>query len=371
MTQSITINPLEHAPLGAVVELDSGNDLSSLSDAEFKLLSDALHTHLVLVFKNQKHMSPQSQLMFTSRFDPTAPVTQYGHGKEFRDEKSVLRKDGVSVPTVPQVQILGQGPISNHCGLKSATLTHPTHLSFHKDPLSNEDLSNDYTRFYRWHIDSALYGLSAPVCTTLLALNVPPATRRQKIRYEDTNEVLDIAQAATAFVSGATAFDLLSDQDKKLALETTVVYPPHPFIFISNARATWDGLSMHSEGKETAMSDMPPFDPSKIKKLPLVWTNPVTGKHHLQAAGCAVHKLERPNGEVLELVEARKELQRLMRPAIGPNNVYAHSWEEGGLVVFYNRGVWHSVTGQFSPGESRLMHQCNLASGSDPICVRT
>lgn len=372
MAPSVTINPLKNAPFGAVVDIQGCTDPSLLPEEDFNLLADALHKNLVLVFKNQKGLSPESQLKLTSRFDPSAPVNQYGHGKEFRDQKSVLRKDGISVPDVPQVQILGQGQIKNHCGHRSAQLTHPTHLTFHKDVLSKEDLLNGYTRFYRWHIDSALYGLSAPVCTTLLALNVPSATtKRQKIRYEDTLEELEVAQAATAFISGANAFDILSDEDKKLALETTVVYPPHPFIFISDAKATWDGLSMHSEERETALCDMPPFEKSKIKRLPLVWTNPVTGKHHLQAAGCAVHKLERPNGQVLELEDARIELRRLMRPAIAPGNVYAHAWEEGDLVVFYNRGVWHSVTGQFSEGESRLMHQCNLASASDPICVKS
>lgn len=40
--------------------------------------------------------------------DPTCDGA-YGHSKEFRHDKSVLRRDGVSVPSQPQVQVLGQG----------------------------------------------------------------------------------------------------------------------------------------------------------------------------------------------------------------------------------------------------------------------
>lgn len=44
-------------------------------------------------------------------------------------------------------------------------------------------------------------------------------------------------------------------------------------------------------------------------------------------------------------------------------------------MLFFNRGVWHSVTGEFkglgSDGmdERRLMHQCNIASGLDPVTI--
>jgi alpha-ketoglutarate-dependent taurine dioxygenase len=364
---SLKVSPLTNAPLGAVVTLPDGvSDPSKLNAADFETLSVALHTYLVLVIKNQADLQPASQLDLTKRFDPTCSG-HYGHSKEFRNEKSILRKDGVSVPDVPQVQILGQGVVERHAGHDRITLKHPTHHNFHRDLLSKSEQDQGYTRFYRWHIDSALYELSAPVCTTLLGIRVPPMSKRQKIRYEDTGEELQVAQAATAFVSGATAFDLLSPEDQELALNTTVHYPPHPFIYISEAKATSDGLTMHSEGKELPLDALPPWDESKLKKLPLVWTNPVTGKHHLQTAACAAGALHRSNGKALGLEETRKELHRIMRPAISPQHVYAHSWEQGDLVIFYNRGVWHSVTGQFVEGETRLMHQCNVASGVDPV----
>ncbi|SCU77820.1 LAME_0A02344g1_1 [Lachancea meyersii CBS 8951] len=370
----VTVTPLEDQPLGATITLPEGcDDPSKLSKEDFDTLYKALLENLVIVIPGMEDLSPESQWKLTTRFDATCDQTgkSYGHGKEFRHDKSVLRKDGTSIPDQPQVQVLGQGhwPAGHH-GMGDIDLRHPTHFDFHKSPLSEEQaFQQDMTRFYRWHIDSALYDLSPPVATTLLGIHVPPHSRKQKIVYENNQEVLELTQGATAFVSGANAFELLTPEEQQRALKTTVEYAPHPYIFISPARATSDGLTMVSEGKETPLDELPPWEDSKIKRLPLVWTNPVTKKHHLQVHGCCINKLILPDGKVLELEDARKEVHRMMRPAISPKYVYAHDWNKGDLAIFFNRGVWHSVTGQFSPGERRLMHQCNIASGEDPKTI--
>ncbi|CDO94289.1 unnamed protein product [Kluyveromyces dobzhanskii CBS 2104] len=368
----ITVLPLENQPLGAKVLLPDGcNDPSALSEEDFKSLYDALMTYSVVVIPGMEDLKPESQWKLTTKFDPTCDQTgkSYGHGKEFRHQNSVLRRDGMTIPDQPQVQVLGQGKWpAGHYGMGELELRHPTHFDFHNKPLTDQEAFEEHkTRFYRWHIDSALYDLSPPVVTTLLGIHVPPASRKQTVHYEDTGDVLEVTQGATAFVSGSNAFESLSKEDQERALKTTVVYAPHPYIFISPARATSDGLTMVSDGKEMPFEELPPWEKSKVKRLPLVWTNPVTKKHHLQVHGCCIHQLVLPDGTVLELEDARKEVYRLMRPAIHPDNVYAHAWDKGDLVIFHNRGVWHSVTGQFQDGERRLMHQCNIASGTDPV----
>lgn len=367
----IAVTPLEGQPLGAKITLPEGcTDPSTLSDEDFDALYRALHEYLVVIIPNMAELSPKSQWKLTARVDPTCDQSgkAYGHGKEFRHDKSVLKRDGTSVPDQPQVQVLGQGKWeAGHYGLGEVTLRHPVHFDFHRYPLTDEEAyEKDLTRFYRWHIDSALYDLAPPVCTTLLGIHVPPHTRTQTVDYGD-GEKLEVTQGATAFVSGAKAFELLSPEEQKKALGTTVVYAPHPYIFISPARATSDGLTMVSEGKELPFDELPPWEETKVKELPLVWTNPVTKKPHLQVHGCCLYKLKLPDGSVLELEQAREAVHKMMRPAIAPQHVYAHSWEAGDLAIFYNRGVWHSVSGQFKPGERRLMHQCNIASGKDPV----
>lgn len=78
------------------------NDPLKLNEDDFKKLFTAVHTHLVVVVKDQAKLSPKSQYELTKRFDPTIPEPKqegfagYGHGKEFRHEQSVLRKDGTT-----------------------------------------------------------------------------------------------------------------------------------------------------------------------------------------------------------------------------------------------------------------------------------
>lgn len=390
-TDILTVHTLENKPFGCKVTLPtySNGDPSALNEDDFKRLYEAVLTHLVLVIPEQAQLSPKSQYLLTKRFDPTIPEPKddsgfagYGHGKEFRHEQSVLRKDGTTVKSQPQVQILGQGTFAaNEPGNENGadiTLTHPLHTSFHHTPLTEHQIQQEHrTRFYRWHIDSALYDLAPPLVTTLLGIKVPPATQTQTITYDDgTNDELEVTQGATCFVSGEQAFARLSDAEKEFALSTTVEYAPHPYIFISPAGATSDGLTMVLEGKEMPLDKLPPWEADKIKKLPMVWKNPVTGKPHLQVHGCCLYKLHTKQADGLvktfELAEARETVHKLMRPAIAPERVLAHSWSQGDLVIFFNRGVWHSVTGEFKgmnhgQDERRLMHQCNIASGLDPV----
>lgn len=378
------------AGFGAHVRLPeyAQNDPSKLNDADFEKLYEAVLTHLVVVIPGQESLSPSSQYLLTKRFDKTIPEPKelgqanYGHGKEFRHEQSVLKKDGCSVKSQPQVQILGQGTFEadepgNENG-EAIKLTHPSHTTFHHTPLTAEQIAQKQTRFYRWHIDLALYELSPPMVTTLLGIKVPPATHTQKIEYDDgLGDVLELAQGATCFVSGQHAFERLSAAEKEFALHTTVEYAPHPYIFISPAKATKDGLTIVSEGKEMPLEKLPEWEPSKVKRLPMVWTNPVTKKHHLQIHGCCLFKLHTTvDGKTttLGLEASREKVHSLMRPAVSPENVLAHGWTQGDLVLFYNRGVWHSVTGEFKgvnngEDEKRLMHQCNIASGHDPVTV--
>lgn len=387
-TDSLSITPLDK-PFGCSIKLPeyANNDPSLLNETDFEQLYKAVHTHLVVVIPNQAELSPKSQYVLTTRFDPTIPVPKvdeeanYGHGKEFRHEQSVLKKDGTTVKNQPQVQILGQGVFEadepgNENG-ERISLTHPSHTTFHHTPLTPDVVKQGKkTRFYRWHIDSALYDLLPPLVTTLLGIKVPPSTQTQTVVYDDgTGAELEITQGATCFVSGKNAFDILSKEDKEFALNTVVEYAPHPYIVISPAGATSDGLTMVSEGKEIPFDKLPEWEASKVKKLPMVWTNPVTNEHHLQIHGCCLNKLHTTVGdkvETLELEDARLKARQLMRPAISPKNVLAHGWSQGDLVIFFNRGVWHSVTGEFKgvkdgKDERRLMHQCNIASGKDPL----
>ncbi|KAJ5180952.1 hypothetical protein N7492_004162 [Penicillium capsulatum] len=360
------VRPLHPGP-GSQVDFGAqidGVNLESLTDEHFAIVRDALYRHHVVVFKNQAKLSPKAQYELTKRFDPAAE--NYGHGKTLDAKRSILHPDLKTIPHQPQVQVIGNGLIPSYEGLENVQLRHPHHRTFHRDHIP-DDRDYDFTRFYRWHIDAALYDLYPPQVTTLLAVNVPKG-RRQTLLYDDgTGEELVVPLGTTAFVSGQQMFERLSPADKEFVQTSKVEYAPHPYIWMSSARALPTGLGLHSEGRELPESDLPPIDPRKIMVYPMTWKNPVSGKLALQIHPSAVRRIHCADGSVVDdLSRVRDIVYKLQRPAISPQYVYAHDWEDGDLVLFNNRGVLHSVVGAFKPDEVRLFRQCNLAASEPP-----
>ncbi|EFX04784.1 alpha-ketoglutarate dependent xanthine dioxygenase [Grosmannia clavigera kw1407] len=363
---SIKIEPLavggkSKVNFGAIV---TNVDIENLTDVDFEAIRDALFRNQVLVFPNQSDVSPQKQFELTQRFDPTG--TSYGHGKTLDAKKSVLHPDLKTIPHQPQVQVIGNGFVEAYEGLQNVQLRHPHHRTFHATVIPDaEDL--DFTRFYRWHIDAALYGLAPPVVTTLLAVRVPGG-RRQTCRYDDgSGDELDVPLGTTAFASGETMYDLLNPADQLLARTARVEYAAHPYIWMSGAKSRSDGLGLVSEGRELTPAELPPVEQDKIQILPLCWRNPVTGRLALQVHPSAVRRLHLADGSVIDdLVEVRDIIHRLQRPGIAPELIYPHDWKAGDLVLFHNRGLIHSVVGAFAPDEVRLFRQCNIAASHLP-----
>jgi xanthine dioxygenase len=346
---------------------DAGHlDLETLDDAGFAALERAVLTHAVVVVRGQERLPPRAQFELTRRFDPR--VTSYGHGNRPDIMKqSVLVQDLVSIPDCPQVKLLGNGRVADHEGLPPVELHHPSHRGFHHTPLTDEQEARGLTRFYRWHLDAALYELHPPKVTTLLAIKVPEA-RRQTVVYDDgSGDTLDVALGTTAFVSGVKAFELLSRTQRAWALATKAHYAPHPYVWMRNARARSNGLGLVSEGRELRRDELPAFEEAKITTLPLVWKNPLTGQLALQLHAYCVEDLIVDGRPVGDLATCRGLLYELMRPAIAPARVYAHAWRAGDLVIFHNRAVWHSVVGSLRPGDLRVYHQCNLAASEPPL----
>lgn len=364
---AISVRPLAVPPTSSVdfgAEIHNAH-LDPLSDADFDIIRDVLYRKSVVVLKDQASVSPKAQYELTRRFDPT--VDKYGHGKTLDAKRSVLHPDLKTIPHQPQVQVIGNGFIKEFEGLENIKLVHPHHKKFHKHPLP-EEKDHDYTRFFRWHIDAALYALNPPRVTTLMAVKVPKG-RRQTLLYDDgSDETLDVPLGTTAFVSGYHMFDMLSEEDKEFVRTSKIEYAPHPYIWMSGAKSRPDGLGMVSDGKELADSELPPIEPEKIQVLPMAWKNPVTGRLSVQIHPSAVRKIHLQDGTVIaDLAEVRDICHRLQRPAISPQFVYAHDWEEGDMVLFNNQGVLHSVVGAFAEDEVRLFRQCNLASSFPPL----
>lgn len=168
------------------------------------------------------------------------------------------------------MQLIGNGTVTDHEGLATAALKHPSHKTFHKTVVSEEDEAKGYTRFYRWHIDAALYDYNPPRVTTLYGITVPEGDS-QTVRYDDgTGDELRVPLGTTAFVSGKTIFEILPPELKSLAVRTSVRYAPHPYVWMSRARAMPTGLGIENEGLELPVEELPAWEQSKVETLPMV-----------------------------------------------------------------------------------------------------
>ncbi|KAI0095161.1 Clavaminate synthase-like protein [Irpex rosettiformis] len=370
-------DPSKFAEFGReVLNVDPGN----LSPEEFAEVEKLLYKHSALLFRNAD-LTPEQQYALTKAFDPAAETYGHGNNKTGNTKSSILHPDLKTIPRQPQVQLIGNGMVYNHEGLEEAKLKHPSHTNFHKTRVSPEDEEKGVTRFYRWHIDAALYDLSPPKVTTLYGIKVPVGPK-QTCRYDDgTGDEFEVPLGTTAFVSGKTMFEILPPELKSLAVRSKVKYSPHPYVWMAPAHAKSTGLGIETEGLEMPLGELPPWEESKVKVLPILWKNPITGDLHFQVHPCGVSELfvdplptnaQRegalyPDGAHLtDLGQVRELLYKMQRPAIAPKLVYPHDWHEKDLVVFYNRGVLHSVVGAFKPEQVRAFHQCNLAASDDP-----
>ncbi|BGP38842.1 hypothetical protein JCM10449v2_002780 [Rhodotorula kratochvilovae] len=384
----LTVRPVPYAPsvgkrlrneqFGVVV---SGvQDINKITQEEFAAIEELLYRHGVVVFEDVD-LTPAGQCALTNAFDPDAE--EYGHGKVGRpDNKSILHPDLRNIPSQPAVQLIGNGLVTDDHVLQGLAnpckLKHPSHQTFHKTQISEEDSQKGFTRFYRWHIDAALYQRDPPKVTTLYGLQMPTA-KKNTVRYDDgTGDELEVPLGGTAFVSGKVMFDILPAPLKSLAVRTKVRYAPHPYVWMGSTKARSTGLGMESDGTEMPLEDLPPWEEKHVKTLPVCWKNPVTRELHLQVHPSALYELHiaplpasaprtpdtlYPDGAVLtDLKEVRELMYQMQRPGIAPEHVYTVDWKPRQLALFHNRGVLHSITGAFAEDEVRAFWQSNQAA---------
>jgi hypothetical protein len=69
--------------------------------------------------------------------------------------------------------------------------------------------------------------------------------------------------------SGSRNFSLLTPEEKRFALHTTVEYAPRAYEWIKACKATSDGLSIARVGREKAESELPAFEREKVHSFPV------------------------------------------------------------------------------------------------------
>ncbi|EFX05492.1 sulfonate dioxygenase [Grosmannia clavigera kw1407] len=354
--------------LGAEVKLAPGGDLDHLSSDDEKKLVDALHEHSVLVVRRAGIKHPSTMTALCRIFDKDA-LDMHSYGKTaVREKTNVLSRNNAGrLKGDPNVVVIGNGFYENYDGGEDLQLRHVTQAEFHAKPLTEAELADGQTRFYRWHLDAPLYERYPGKVTIISCQETPGYLPDQKIVFED-GSVKSVYPGGTAYVSGARAFSLLTPEEKEWAMNTRVQYAPRAYNWIGDCKATSDGLTIESEGKERDFDSMEPWTWDKAHCYPLVFRNPgKPSRPHLIALGCCVYSLittdPRTGKEttISDFGEARKKIHSLMKRSMSDRYVYVHRYEPDDLVIWHNRAVWHSITGELG-NSKRLMWQA--ANGS-------
>ncbi|QDS68742.1 hypothetical protein FKW77_004626 [Venturia effusa] len=368
-------NVRKSSRLGAEVLLPGGNssfDLKSLSQEDQATLRQAFYDHGILLIRNQHNLDPEVLYDVAELIDPHPTHIHSGGQRQVTDPRNILALNGCNrLPRAPQVTVIGKGHYEGYEGIPELNLKHLDHSSFHEKPLSEDQIAQGFTRPYRWHMDAPLYENLPGFVTSIRAVEVPKIPR-QKLQFPD-GASMDVAAGSTLFFSGARNFELLSPEEQEFAINTTVQYAPRAYEWIRNCKATADGLTIEKVGRETPLDQLPAFKWEKVQSFPMVWQNHGNGQPHLQILGCCVYSLTTivpKTGKktiVDDIQEVRRICHSLQSRVYRPENVYAHDWKEGDLVLFHNRGVMHSISGQLDRyPDKRLLWQCNMASGAIP-----
>ncbi|QFG26223.1 TauD/TfdA family dioxygenase [Actinomadura sp. WMMB 499] len=180
--------------------------------------------------------------------------------------------------------------------------------------------SNDY-----WHIDGAMDEI--PAKASLLSARVTASKGGE-----------------TEFASTYAAYDTLSDEEKERYADLRVAHTFEAVQRLNYPDPTPKQLAQWAK--------RPP------REHPLVWVHR-SGRRSLVFGATASHIVGMP------VEEGRALLADVERRATAPDRVLRHSWTEGDMVMWDNRGLVHRAC-PFDRSEPRRMHRSTLV-GDEPI----
>ena len=345
-------------------------DCRALSKEQTNLLKTMLYVHQLLLIPDQGHLSPEDEVTFYRQLVGSGDTIwrdQTNNPWEVYKVEKGNQAGTFQIPAVPEVLVIGKGKVEHH----ELKVELGGSRSAYGADKGSQVLGGGALQ---WHIDGAFYDKEPCEVTQMSCLEAPKSEGRWIDYHDGTGARLWAGAGATAFASGRVAFDLLSEEDQSTAMAMKVHYAPEPFKWAEQLKNNQNGLRVVDEEAEQRFTlngeDLPgvEFDDKLAKKYPLVWTCPHTKRKALMPHPRCMHHLEDTNnGRQLGVIESRMLVEKLMRPAINPENVISHTWKEGDLVVWNNRSIWHSATGGLSDNDRRLQHLTALDGIAPPV----
>ncbi|KZL63849.1 alpha-ketoglutarate dependent xanthine dioxygenase [Colletotrichum tofieldiae] len=338
---------------------------------------DAIWTHKVVIVKGQKHIHPRKQWELVTRFDPEAPlVHSHGDLATFNAKGGLLSKgrDVLAIPGVENVRVIGKGyQGENHYGILDRTIRKPLSHGWHDAKLSDDEFESGHTRFQRWHIDAPLYARDPAWFTTLRCIK-RPTSPEVTIHWDDgSGQTMKSEPGLTAFFSCVQMYDLMTEDEKRVADHSWVEYAPHPYRWMGECKGKANGLGVVSQGKELTLEELGSYEEASVKKYPMVWVNPVTGEKAFMVHGICARKMfvrsnvdEKPEA-IDDVIRIREWLRQIQERVLKPEYIMLPKAEEGDIIMWANYQTFHTAVDYPDNLGPRTMHQANIGASSGPV----
>jgi alpha-ketoglutarate-dependent taurine dioxygenase len=363
----MNLQALEDRPFGAVI---GDLDCAAVTAEQTAEIRRALHEYQLLVIPDQQHLTPKQEVAFYKSIDTQGETVwrdQVNNPWEIFKVKQGNLAGTYQIPDEPGVLVLGKGEI-DHYGLK---VTLGGNRAAYGESEGSQVLGGGALQ---WHIDGAFYDVDPCLYTQMRCIEAPGGEGHWLHYGDGSDDKLWCAAGSTAFASGRLAFQLLDTESREFSLNTDVHYLGNPFQATYHLANTDNGLraidpvaeQQYATGEDEVAE---PVDDRRAKIYPLVWTCPVTGEKSLMPHPRCMHYLETDYSGVRKrhgVTGSRHKVEQLMRPAINSERVYVHAWRAGDLVIWNNRSVWHSATGELARDDRRIQHLTAFNSSVPP-----
>jgi alpha-ketoglutarate-dependent taurine dioxygenase len=346
---SICFQPIENCSKTQPFAECIGIDLATKFDEyTISVLKNGLLKHGLLLFRNQKNLTPEKEVVFNRAFgwhDPTQEEFLFGFGAPTLEHKV---SGGAQIPEFPQVSVLGNAFLDNYHGIRNTRLK-PV-LGF---------------TFSAWHADGLHDMLDGmPELTTM---------------YNPTGWQTS-SGGATYFTSGVEAIQRMDSELYRELSCCTVAYmrAPNDTYPDETRRVTASPSFMTDEGTRRIGFGADPDNPNagitnfKLKmehadnggRHPAIRAHPQTGQASLYITpGKAVYLLDTKTGVVRHGIDdTARLLSQALKPSAEPGVRYEHQWSEGDFVAWLNTLVLHSASDPDHIEGQRLMHRVRLST---------
>ena len=286
-------------------------------------LVSTLYQHGLLVFKDQRHLTPQDDVSFCKLFTHQL------------DDASVSYTGGAAVqhrlPKYPEVALIGSYNVQNYYGLTA----------------KSAGVYNDWDESQRaWHCDGLADTVPPPDLTLMRCIATP----------KEGGETL--------FASSVKAATLLpcTELEKDFGIHPENVLVKYK-LFKEYTIAKEGTHLVKASGSKGSSDQGWDVNVAAGTLVPLVIhekqsnQKSMVGSYHISSIQCV------SSGKTLDFEQANAYLAKAWGPGLSEENVYGHKWEVGDVAAWSNRLVIHTATSTKSyQGQERLHTRIRMRS---------